>query len=120
MKKKPKQAIYWLGYFVILLAGMYLSRYQIISVQNTSIFLFGLMWIWTGSTVIFHVNPYYAQNYTRKYQLIIALSCLGLGVSWVIISLNKLSNQGIPILLISAPFLLIDLWVFLHKGSQPT
>ncbi len=119
MEMKGKQLIYWIGYSVILIIGIYLSANKIVPVQTASIFLLGLIWIWMGCTVIFKTNPYYAQKYVRKHQMLMALSSLGLGVSWVLLSLTPYSKRGIPVALVSVPFIFIDLWIYLHKSMAP-
>lgn len=118
IKVRAKRIIYWIGYAVILLTGIYLSTNRIVPIQTPLIFLLGLVWIWTGCTIIFKTNPYYAQKYMRKHQIIMAVTSLGMGISWVIISLTPLSKQGIPMIIVSIPFVLIDWWVYLHKTGS--
>ena len=59
-------------------------------------------------------NPYHAQKYERRHQFLFAISSVGMGISWNIISLTHLSNQAIPMILISSPFLISDLIIFLR------
>ena len=82
--------------------------------QKHDYFLFGLMWIWTGLSLICRINPYYAQKYERRHQFLFDISSVGMGISWNIISLTHLSNQAIPMILISSPFLISDLIIFLR------
>ena len=114
MKCIVKKVIYWCVYVILLLSGICIKISNIIPVKNTTIFLFGLMWIWTGLSLICRINPYYAQKYERRYQFLFAVFSVGIGISWNIISLTYLSNQAIPMILISMPFLIADFILFLR------
>lgn len=113
-EKYGKKTIYWCVYVLLLLSSIYIKISNILPVKSTTIFLFGLMWIWTGLSLICRINPYYAQKYERRHQFLFAISSVGMGISWNIISLTHLSNQAIPMILISSPFLISDLIIFLR------
>lgn len=112
MKDSVRKVIYWSVYIVLLLGGLYLKIKNAISVENTTIFLFGLMWIWMSVSLLFQINPYYTQKYERKHQVLFAISSLGMGISWSIVSLTQFSNQAMPMILISIPFLIFDAFIF--------
>ena len=107
--------LYWSVYLFLMLIGILLRRYHILPIKNTSIFLLGLMWIWTGLSLFGSINPYFAQKYGRKQQLVFAAASVGLGVAWSIVSLSPLSNQALPMAIISLPFLIADFILFLRR-----
>lgn len=110
-----KKLIYWSIYTLLMLSGIVLKTANVLPIKATTIFLFGLMWIWTGVSLACGLNPYYAQNYARNSQLVFAVTSLGLGVTWFIISLTDLSAQAIPMILVSTPFLVPNLIMFLRS-----
>lgn len=112
---KTKRYLYWVVYILLLLAGMGISYFDILPIVTTSIFLLGLFWIWTGISLIMQMNPHYAQQYCRREQFIFSATSIGLGVSWTIISCTEYSNQVLPMIIVSLPFLLPDLIMFIKR-----
>ena len=113
-----KKVIYWSIYILLLFSGIALKMMNLLPIKATVIFLFGLMWIWTGVSLACRLNPYYAQNCARNSQLVFAVTSIGLGMAWLIISLTDLSSQAIPMILISTPFLVPDLIMFLRNKRK--
>lgn len=112
-----KKIVYWCIYFILLIGGMVVS-FKVLLLENTTIFLLGLIWIWTGTSLILKQNPYYGQKYSRKYQILLSISAIGLGIVWSIISFISLSNETVPMIFVSLPFVLFDFWIFLHKNDD--
>ncbi len=117
MESRGKKIIYWIVYILLLLGGMAAKIWNILPIKTTSIFLFGLMWLWTGISLAYGANPYYAQKYERRSQLVFAMSSVGLGIGWTLISLTSLSAQAIPMVLISAPFVFLDMIMFCRNKT---
>lgn len=116
IQQRGKKFIYWVVYFLLLPISFILAH--ILPIKTASVFLFGLMWIWRGLSLFCSVNPYYAQAYDRRQQLIFAITSVGLGVAWCAISFTPLSSQAAPIIIISLPFLIPDLILFFrHKRA---
>lgn len=110
-----KKIIYWSVYIILLIGGMGLSLFEVFLLENTVIFLFGLMWIWIGISLILKVNPYFGQKYKRKYQILFSVTVIGLGIAWDIVSLMPLSKEGIPMIFVSMLFLILCLWIVFFK-----
>jgi hypothetical protein len=119
MSGSMKKPIYWVIYMVLFIGGLALSRFRVLPVVNTTIFLFGFMWIWNGVSLLLCVNPYYGQKYGRTAQIVFSLADIGLGITWFILSQTQLSQQGLPVLLVSFPFVAIDGFLFFrHRRKQ--
>lgn len=113
MNDKKKKWIYWGVYSILMAIGIVLSVFRILPVKNAVIFFFGLMWGWMGLSLLVKVNPYEIQKYGRKGQLGVEVAAIGLGVAWVVISCTELSQQALPMIYVSAPFIIIDTLIFL-------
>ena len=69
-----KKLIYWSIYAVFFIAALSISLFRIILINNTAVFMFGLIWVWNGVSVIIKINPYHAQKYERKHQYVFAVT----------------------------------------------
>ncbi|MGI5964010.1 MAG: hypothetical protein ACOX7N_09960 [Lawsonibacter sp.] len=118
MKSSWKRAIYWVVYGLLLFGTVYIKATNRLPIQTTSVFLFGLMWIWKGVSLLCGINPDYAQRYARKVQFVFGITSLGMGITWSIISLTQFSKQVIPMVLISTPFLIPDFVLFLRDKKR--
>ena len=106
MSTKAKKLIYWIGYLLLAAVGLWLSAARILPICNTTIFLFGIYWLW---------NPVFAAKDPRRAQLGYAAASAGLGISWIIISFFALSNEALPMLLVSLPFVV---WMGWPRAKQ--
>lgn len=79
--QRYKKLIYWCIYMLLMFTGIGLRWYYILPIKNTAIFLFGFMWTWTGLSLLVKINPYFAQEYKRRHQLVFAATTMGLGVA---------------------------------------
>lgn len=113
---KAKQCIYWIGYLLLLSAGIWLSAANILSVCNTLVFLLGLYWLWNSITLVLSCNPSFAQKYPRHTQFHFAVSAAGLGIVWIGISFFALSNRALPMLIVSLPFVI---WMAVLHARRP-
>ena len=111
MSATAKKFIYWIGYLLLLAVGIWLSASKILSISNTAIFLLGLYWIWNAITLYLRWNPAFAQKYPRRAQLGFAAASAGLGIAWVAISFFALSNEALPMILVSLPFVIWMGWL---------
>lgn len=114
---KEKKKIFWSGYAVFLLLGMYISAAELLPVKNTMIFLFGSIWIWNGITVFLDANMLFLRPFVPGVGLLFSASILLLGVTWCIAACTSIANRGIPMLLLSLPFLIVAFfcWRFNKK-----
>ena len=78
--------------------------------QNLSI-LFGIYRLWNAITLYFRWNPVFAAKDPRRAQLDYAAASAGLGIAWIIISFFPLSNEALPMLLVSLPFVVWMGWL---------
>ena len=78
--------------------------------QNLNI-LFGIYWLWNALTLYFRWNPVFAAKDPRRAQLDYAAASAGLGIAWIIISFFPLSNEALPMLLVSLPFVVWMGWL---------
>ena len=78
--------------------------------QNLSI-LFGIYWLWNAITLYLRRNPVFAAKDPRRAQLDYAAASAGLGIAWIIISFFPLSNEALPMLLVSLPFVVWMGWL---------
>lgn len=115
MRDRRKKLIYWSVHLILLAGGIAVSIFRILPLQNSTIFLLGSFWVWTGLSAILNVNPMYAQQYDRRHQLLQAASSVGMGIAWVVLACFPGSKQALPVLLASTPFILLDLWCLVHK-----
>lgn len=115
MSATTKKLIYWIGYLLLLAAGICLSASKILPICNTAIFLLGLYWLWNAITLYLHWNPAFAQKYPRRAQLGFAAASTGLGIVWIIISFFALSNEALPMILVSLPFVI---WMGRLRAKQ--
>jgi len=60
-------------------------------------------------------NPVFAEKDPRRAQLDYAAASAGLGIAWIIISFFVLSNEALPMLLISLPFVV---WMGLRAKQR--
>ncbi len=118
MTDRKKKVIYWLGYLTLIVIGIVAKVKGLLPIVNTTIFLFGLMWVWVGVTVLCKINPHYAQKHARKWQIAYAVGDLGLGVSWVALSLTEFSQRGLPVALVSLPFIVLDAWAYFRNKKE--
>lgn len=119
MRDNTRKLIYWSVYGIFMAVGFVLSIFRILPVKNAVIFLLGLMWLWNGISLILKVNPQYAQIYERKDQLVISATTIGLGVSWSVLSCTSLSNQAMPVILVSVFFLIPNFLIYHHYKKNP-
>lgn len=113
-----KKAIYISIYILLILGGIALKLTNSLPIKTTAIFLLGLGWIWIGISLACGLNPYYAQKYARNSQLVFAITSLGLGVAWSIISCTDLSTKAIPMILVSTPFVISVLIMVLRSKKK--
>ena len=106
-----KERIYWIGYLLLIAIGVWLSASKILPICNTLIFLLGLYWIWNAITLYLRWNPAFAQKYPRRAQLGFAAASVGLGIAWIAISFFPLSNEALPMILVSLPFVICMGWL---------
>lgn len=118
MTDRKKKVIYWVGYLMLMALGVVVRMKGLLPIVNTTIFLFGLMWIWVGITVLCKSNPHFAQKHARKWQIVYALSSLGLGVAWVILSMTVSSQRGLPVAMVSLPFIALDAWAYSRNKKE--
>ena len=111
MSATTKKLIYWIGYLLLLAVGVWLSASKILSICNTTIFLLGLYWLWNAITLYLGWNPAFAQKYPRRALLGFAAAFAGLGIAWIAISFFTLSNEALPMILVSLPFLIWMGWL---------
>ncbi|MCI8423223.1 MAG: hypothetical protein HFF50_06805 [Lawsonibacter sp.] len=103
-----KRAVYWLGYAVLLAGGIFASWKRLLPVQNTYIFLMGLIWLWSGFLMAFNFSEY-GDHYKRSVacKRIHGVIFLAMGGVWIPLSLTPLAHRGMPVFLASVPFLLL-------------
>ena len=111
MSATTKKCIYWIGYLLLLAVGVWPSASRILPVCNTAIFLLGLYWLWNGITLYLRCNPASEQKYPRRAQLGFAAASAGLGITWIAISFFALSNEALPMILVSLPFVICMGWL---------
>ena len=111
MSTKAKKLIYWIGYLLLAAMGLWLSATRILPICNTTIFLFGTYWLWNAITLYLRWNPVFAAKDPRRAQLGYAAASAGLGIAWIIISFFALSNEALPMLLVSLPFVVWMGWL---------
>ena len=111
MSTKAKKLIYWIGYLLLAAMGLWLSAARILPICNTTIFLFGIYWLWNAITLYLRWNPVFAAKDPRRAQLGYAAASAGLGIAWIIISFFALSNEALPMLLVSLPFVVWLGWL---------
>lgn len=117
---KEKKKIFWSGYAVFLFLALYISIGEILPVKNTTIFLLGSMWIWNGIAVFLDANMLFLRPFVPGVRLLFSASILLLGVAWCIAACTSLANRGIPMLLLSLPFLMVAFfcWRFNKKAQS--
>lgn len=103
-----KKMYYWLGYAAALIGGTAVSWNRLLPVHNTYIFLMGLIWTWTGLLMALNLSEYgdaYKRSTTCKR--IHGIIFLAMGGAWIPLSPTAAANRAMPVLLCSAPFLVL-------------
>ena len=77
MSTKAKKLIYWIGYLLLAAMGLWLSAARILPICNTTIFLFGIYWLWNAITLYLRWNPVFAAKDPRRAQLDYAAASAG-------------------------------------------
>ncbi len=77
--------------------------------------LTGIYWLWNAITLYLRCNPVFAAKDPRRAQLDYAAASAGLGIAWIIISFFTLSNEALPMLLVSLPFVV---WMGWPRAKQ--
>ena len=116
---KRETALYWLIYLLLVALSASAIMEGVLMVQNTTIILFGLLWLWTGVAALVGLNPPLLRLPTLRTLRLCALLCVALGAVWIGMSLTALSNQALPMVAVSAPFAVALIVLMMRdKGSE--
>ena len=114
---KRETALYWLIYLLLVALSASAIMEGVLMVRNTTILLFGLLWLWTGVAALVGLNPPLLRLPTLR--TLRALLCVALGAVWIGMSLTALSNQALPMVAVSAPFAIALIVLRMRdKGSE--
>ena len=103
MKKK---VIYWGGLIILFAVGALVSFHQLLPIYGTVPFLMGLLFIWIGLMALLKVNQYWTREDTRLCEVLSSVVYMGFGAAYVLLSMSPRANEGLPVLIVSIPFIL--------------
>lgn len=115
-----KKWIYWIGYGCFVCAAFYVILKDILTVKSGGMFLFGVIWIWRSIALSLKIETSYAQKFSRRDQIILSVIDSCMGFSWVALSLTEYSQKLLPILLVSAPFIVASYFLFRRYRGKET
>ena len=101
-----KKMIYWIGIAVVLAVGVLLAMKEVLPICNAVPFLMGLLFVWIGLMALLQVNDFWTRGDSRLVEILSAVIFMCFGAAYVVLSFFEASNEGLPVLLVSVPFII--------------
>ena len=114
MKKK---VLYYGISILAVLTGAALSIAQIVNPENNTMFLFGILWLWQGTALLFGLDPNAEEKFPRKIQIGMGINDVVFGGAWLAISMTKASGEILPLLIMGIPVVIITFILSRYKKS---
>ena len=112
MKKK---VLYYGISILAVLTGTALSIAQLVNPENNTMFLFGLLWLWQGTALLFGLDPNAEDKFPRKIQIGMGINDVVFGGAWLAISMTKASGEILPLLITAIPAIVVSFVLSRHK-----
>lgn len=101
-----KRTIYWCGIVVLAVVGALVSFHQLLPICNPVPFVMGLLFVWIGLMAILKINNYWTKEDDRNTEVLSSVVFMGFGAAYILLSMFPQANEGMPILLVSIPFII--------------
>ena len=104
-----EKIVYQMGWIALTVGGAAASIFRVLPIENTTVFLLGLFWVWNGVFALLGIPYPMTKAACMAERRIWGASGLAMGAVWIGMSLTPLADQLWPMAAASVPFLLADI-----------
>lgn len=114
-----EKIVYHMGWIALTVGGAAASIFRVLPIENTTVFLLGLFWVWNGVFALLGIPYPMTKTVCMAERRVWGTSGLTMGAVWTGMALTPLADQFWPMAAASTPFILVDILAKVYfKGKR--